>query len=306
MVPDMMASRRKRAKRRGAGVPAVRLGVIGGSGLYHMPGLEGASEVRVRTPFGDPSDVLMVGTLGGVGVAFLPRHGRGHRILPSEINFRANLFALKQLGAEFLISVGAVGSFKPEIRPGEIVVPDQFIDKTHRRPSTFFGDGIVAHVGFADPVCPVLSQLVVGAGRGAGSSAVHERGTYVCMEGPQFSTRAESELHRSWGADVIGMTNVQEAKLAREAEICFAAVALVTDFDCWSPVVGDVEIAEVLRILQESAERAQRIVATVASRLPPSRACPCASALAQAIITERGRIPARTRRRLAPIIGRYV
>lgn len=287
-------------------MPAVRLGVIGGSGLYRMPELEGARELRVRTPFGDPSDALTIGALGGVGVAFLPRHGRGHRLLPSEINFRANLFALKRLGAEFLVSVGAVGSLKQEIRPGEIVVPDQFIDKTHRRPSTFFGGGIVAHVGFADPVCPVLSRLVVDAGRGSGGSAVHERGTYVCMEGPQFSTRAESELHRGWGAHVIGMTHAQEARLAREAEICFAAVALVTDYDCWNPAAGDVEIAEVLRILQESAERAQRIVATVAAALPASRACPCASALAQAIITERGCIPPSLRRRLAPILGRHL
>lgn len=306
MVPDMTAVRRKRVKRRRAETPAVRLGVIGGSGLYHMPGLEDAREIRVRTPFGDPSDTLLVGALGGVGVAFLPRHGRGHRFLPSEINFRANLSALKQLGAEFLISVGAVGSLKQEIRPGEIVVADQFIDKTYRRPSTFFGDGIVAHVGFGDPVCALLSRSVVDAARGSGGPAVHERGTYVCMEGPQFSTRAESELHRRWGADVIGMTNVQEAKLAREAEMCFATVALVTDYDCWNSAAGDVEIAEVLRILQESTERARRIVATVASALPPSRGCPCASALAQAIITERSRIPARVRRRLAPIIGRYV
>lgn len=307
MVPEMTALRRKGAvRRRRTSAPGVRLGVIGGSGLYQMPGLDDLREIRVRTPFGDPSDVLMVGTLGGVGVAFLPRHGRGHRILPSEINFRANLFALKQLGAEFLVSVGAVGSLKQEIRPGEIVVPDQFIDKTHGRPSTFFGGGIVAHVGFADPVCALLSRLVVDAGRGSGGSAVHERGTYVCMEGPQFSTRAESELHRRWGADVIGMTNVAEAKLAREAEMCFAAVALVTDYDCWNPAAGEVEIAEVLRILQESTERARQIVATIAARLPRRRVCPCASALAQAIITARGHIPARARRRLAPIIGKYI
>jgi 5'-methylthioadenosine phosphorylase len=283
----------------------VRLGVIGGSGLYQMPGLGNPRQIRVRTPFGDPSDTLMVGALDGVGVAFLPRHGRGHRLLPSEINFRANLYALKRLGAEFLVSIGAVGSLRAGIRPGDIVVVDQFIDRTHRRPSTFFGGGIVAHVGFADPVCPALSRLVIAAAHASGVT-VHERGTYVCMEGPQFSTRAESNLHRTWNADLIGMTQVQEGKLAREAEICFAAVALVTDYDCWNTEAGDVEIGDVLRILKESTERAQRIVSAVASRLPEVRACPCASALAQAIITDRAAIPAATRRRLRPIIARHL
>jgi 5'-methylthioadenosine phosphorylase len=226
--------------------------------------------------------------------------------MPSEINFRANVCALKQLGAEFLLSIGAVGSLKQEIRPGDIVVVDQFIDKTHARPSTFFGEGVVAHVGFADPVCAVFSQLVVVAGVATGGSPVHDGGTYVCMQGPQFSSRAESLLHRQWGADVIGMTNVQEAKLAREAEMCFASVALITDYDCWNETAGDVEIADVLRILQQSTERAQRIVQTVAARLPVERGCPCASALAHAIITERSRIPAKTRQRLQPIAGKYL
>jgi 5'-methylthioadenosine phosphorylase len=284
----------------------VRLGVIGGSGLYQMPGLGGAREIRVRSPFGDPSDALVVGTLGGVGVAFLPRHGRGHRLLPSEINFRANIYALKRLGVEFLISVGAVGSLKEGVHPGDIVVVDQFIDKTHRRPSTFFGDGLVAHVGFADPVCPILSHLAVSVGREDAGAKVHDRGTYVCMEGPQFSTRAESELHRRWGADVIGMTAVQEAKLAREAEMCFAAVALVTDYDCWNSAAGDVEIAEVLRILQESTDRAQSIVRAVAARLPERGSCACASALEHALITERSRISAKLRRRLGPIVDKYL
>jgi 5'-methylthioadenosine phosphorylase len=284
----------------------VRLGVIGGSGLYQMPGLEKAREVRARTPFGAPSDALVVGTLGGVGVAFLPRHGRGHRISPSEINFRANVYALKDLGAEFLISVGAVGSLKEDIRPGDIVVADQFIDKTHGRASTFFGDGVVAHVGLADPVCAALSRRVIEAAVDTGDSAVHERGTYVCMQGPQFSTRAESRLHRQWGADVIGMTNVQEAKLAREAEMCFASVALITDYDCWKADAGDVEIGEVLRILKESTERAREIVRRVAANLPEKRSCSCASALANAIITERARIPAKTRRRLRVIAGGYL
>jgi 5'-methylthioadenosine phosphorylase len=290
--------------------PRVRLAFIGGSGLYQVPGLERAKQFRVRTPYGDPSDSIMVGALDGVGVAFLPRHGLGHRILPSEINYRANVWALRSLGAEFLISVGAVGSLKEELRPGDIVVADQFIDKTHRRPSTFFGDGCVAHVGFADPVCSPLSKLVLEAAHesasGGDAGRVHERGTYVCMEGPQFSTRAESRLHRQWGADVIGMTNVQEAKLAREAEMCFASLALVTDYDCWNERAGDVEIGEILRILQQSTDRAQRIVHAVTARLPAERSCPCATSLAAAIITDRSRIPARTRKRLAGIAGKYL
>jgi 5'-methylthioadenosine phosphorylase len=307
MSATMAAARRNAAPRRGGRrAPRARLGVIGGSGLYQMPALEDARETRVRTPFGSPSDALVVGTLGDVGVAFLPRHGRGHRISPSEINFRANVFALKELGAEFLISVGAVGSLKEEIRPGDIVVADQFIDKTHARASTFFGGGVVAHVGFADPVCPTLSRKVVEAARSAGGCDVHERGTYVCMEGPQFSTRAESQLHRQWGADVIGMTNVQEAKLAREAEMCFASVALITDYDCWNARAGDVEISEVLRILQESTERAREIVRRVAAALPAERTCACGSALAQAIITDRARIPSSVRERLRSIAGKYL
>ena len=304
MVPDMARVGGGRSSANAA--RRVRLGVIGGSGMYQMPGLDGAKELRLRTPFGEPSDRLVVGSLGGVGIAFLPRHGRGHRLLPSEINSRANVYALKQLGAEFLISVSAVGSLREGIRPRDIVIPDQFIDKTHRRASTFFGDGIVAHVGFADPVCRPLSQIAVAAARDSGSPAVHERGTYVCMEGPQFSTRAESKLHRSWGADLIGMTNVQEAKLAREAEICFAAVALVTDYDCWNEAAGDVDIVDLLRIVEENAGRARRIVGTVAGRLPSERTCPCASALAQAIVTDRKRIPARTRERLGPIVAKYL
>jgi 5'-methylthioadenosine phosphorylase len=287
-------------------VPQARLGVIGGSGLYQLPGLVGVREARVRTPFGEPSDSLVVGSLGGVGVAFVPRHGRGHRIGPSEINYRANVHALKGLGVEFLLSVGAVGSLRENLRPGDLVVVDQFIDKTHGRTSTFFGRGVVAHVGFADPVCPVLSRLAIEAGRAIGGSPVHERGTYVCMEGPQFSSRAESLLHRAWGADVIGMTNVQEAKLAREAEMCFASLALVTDYDCWNATAGDVEISEVLRILAAASERARAIVAAMAGRLPPARACSCGSALAQAIITERTRIPARARTRLRTIAGKYL
>ncbi len=294
----------RRAPRR----PPVRLGVIGGSGLYQMPGIEDAREVRMRTPFGAPSDALMVGTVDGVGVAFLPRHGRGHRLLPSEINYCANVYALKSLGCEFLLSVSAVGSLRAEIRPGDVVVPDQFIDKTTKRRTTFFGDGLVGHVTFGDPVCATLSKLVVEAARAerGEASGIHPRGTYVCMEGPQFSTRAESELHRQWRADVIGMTNASEAKLAREAELCFGTLALATDYDCWNASAGDVEIGEILRILKEGTDRAQRIVRRVVGRLPAARECPCASALATALITDRASIPRARVRELGPIVGKYL
>ena len=281
------------------------LGVIGGSGLYELPGIRDVRPVRVSTPFGDPSDALMRGRLGDVEVIFLPRHGVGHRILPSEVPFRANVFALKQLGAEFLLSIGAVGSLREQLAPGHVVVPDQFIDRTVARKSTFFGDGIVVHVSLADPVCATLADAVDAAAREAGGT-VHRGGTYLCMEGPQFSTRAESHMYRQWGADIIGMTNWQEAKLAREAELCFASLALVTDYDCWKSDAEHVVIEEVLRILAANAQLAQRAVAGVASRLPVARACPCASALQNAIITNPKLIPAETRERLAPLIGRYV
>lgn len=281
------------------------LGVIGGSGLYELPGIDGVEPVRLATPFGDPSDELMRGRLGDVTVLFLPRHGRGHRLLPSEINYRANLFALKQLGAEWLVSVGAAGSLREHLAPGHVLVPDQFIDRTVARPSTFFGGGIVGHVSLADPVCPVLSGIVEGAVRAAGG-AVRRGGTYICMEGPQFSTRAESHLYRQWGADVVGMTHWQEAKLAREAEICFASLALVTDYDCWNPAADHVVIEEVLRILAANADLARRSVAGVAQRLPATRDCACAHALATAIITDRTRIPAAVRATLAPLIGKYL
>ena len=283
----------------------ITVGVIGGSGLYDLPGLAGVETVRLATPFGDPSDEFVRGTLNGVRLVFLPRHGRGHRLLPSELNFRANIYGMKRLGVEYLISVGAVGSLREEIAPGHVVVPDQFIDRTSKRPSTFFGDGIVAHVMFADPCCPILRPAVARASRAAGAT-VHEGGTYLCMEGPQFSTRAESELYRTWGADVIGMTNLQEAKLAREAEICFASLALVTDYDCWNPHVGDVAIGDILRVLNANVALAQQVVATAATHLPPNRACACASALEHAIITDRARIPAKVREDLRIIIGRYV
>ena len=281
------------------------LAVIGGSGLYELPGLEAVERVQASTPFGAPSDELVRGRLGDATVLFLPRHGRGHRITPTEINFRANLFAIKQLGAEWLVSVGAVGSLREHLAPGHVVVPDQFIDRTVARPSTFFGRGIVAHVSLADPVCAVLSETVAEAARAAGGTA-HRGGTYLCMEGPQFSTRAESHLYRQWGADIIGMTNWQEAKLAREAEICFACLALVTDYDCWNPAADHVVIEEVLRILAANADLARRAVADVARQLPAARDCACARALEHAIITDPARIPAALRAELAPLIGKYL
>ncbi len=281
------------------------VGVIGGSGLYQMKGLEEIREVGVSTPFGRPSDVYVKGKLDGTEVIFLPRHGRGHRWLPTEVNFRANIFGMKKLGVERIISVSAVGSLKEEIAPGHVVIPDQFIDRTTQRPSTFFGKGIVAHVSLADPLCPFLSEALCGAARDEGAE-VHPKGTYLCMEGPQFSTRAESRLYRSWGADVIGMTNLQEAKLAREAEICFATLALATDYDCWNQAAGNVEIERVLTVLRQNVELAQRVIRRVLSRLPERRSCGCATALKDAIITDRRKISARRRRELAPLIGKYV
>jgi 5'-methylthioadenosine phosphorylase len=281
------------------------LGVFGGSGLYELPGLVDVERVRVDTPFGPPSDEFVIGRLGGARLAFLPRHARGHRLLPTELNFRANVYGMKQLGAEWIVSVSAVGSLQEKIAPGHVVVPDQFIDRTRHRADTFFGSGIVAHVQFADPLCPTLSRALVDAAR-AEAATVHVGGVYVCMEGPQFSTRAESHLYRSWGAQVIGMTNLQEAKLAREAEICLATLALATDYDCWNTAHGDVRIEDVLKILSANVDLARRTIARVAARLPARTGCPCPTALANAIITERSAIPAEVRRDLAPIIGRYV
>src|SRR5881397_4072006 len=289
--------------RRGMAEPT--LGVIGGSGLYELPGLSAVERVRLETPFGDPSDEFVIGRLGGTRLVFLPRHGRGHRLLPSELPFCANLYGMKQLGAEWIVAVSAVGSLREEIAPGHVVVPDQFIDRTHGRRSTFFWSGVVAHVQFADPLCPVLSRAVAAAARAEGAT-VHAAGVYVCMEGPHFSTRAESHLYRSWGAHVIGMTNLQEAKLAREAEICFATLALATDYDCWNTAHGDVAIEDVLRVLAANVDLARRTVARVAARLPARAGCPCPTALANAIITERAAIPAEVRRDLAPLIGQYV
>jgi 5'-methylthioadenosine phosphorylase len=281
------------------------IGVIGGSGLYWMPELASSTPVTLETPYGSPSDSYRKGLLDGVPVVFLARHGEGHRILPSEINFRANIYGFKTLGVERLLSISAVGSLREEIAPLDVVVPDQFIDRTRNRISTFFGEGIVAHVSFADPVCAELSRLMAEAARQAGAK-VHEGGTYVCMEGPAFSTRSESHLYRSWGASVIGMTNLQEAKLAREAEICYATLAMATDYDCWHEEEEPVTVETVVARLGQNARTALRTVAGVVSRLPRERRCPCASALKNAILTEPARIPEETRRKLAPILGHYL
>lgn len=281
------------------------IGVIGGSGLYRMEGMDRVREVAVKTPFGKPSDHLICGRLGDVELIFLPRHGKGHRWLPTEVNFRANIFAMKKLGVERIIAVSAVGSLREDIAPGHLVVPDQFIDRTTQRPSTFFGRGLVAHVSLANPYCKALSGALIDAAR-VENAQVHSGGTYLCMEGPQFSTRAESHLYRAWNAHVIGMTNLQEAKLAREAEICFVTLALATDFDCWNESAGDVEIEHVLSVLRHNVELSQRIIRRLATQLPPARSCSCASALKDAIITERALIPKKIRVELDPIIGKYL
>lgn len=281
------------------------VGVIGGSGLYEMDGLEDVERLRLSTPFGDPSDEFVAGRIGDTRMIFLPRHGRGHRLLPTEVPYRANIYGMKKLGVEWLVSVASVGSLRDEIEPGHLVVPDQLIDRTFQRPSTFFGNGIVAHVAFADPFCPVLSRQVANSCESIGAT-VHAGGTYICMEGPQFSTRAESHLYRSWDASVIGMTNLQEAKLAREAEICFATLALATDYDCWHESHADVVIEDILRIMHANVATARRVVADAAPHLRGPRKCACATALENAIITDREAIPAKTRRDLAPIVGKYL
>jgi len=296
------AADRKRSSAAERGTPRAVVGVIGGSGLYEMEGLRDVRAVAVRTPFGAPSDRLVIGRLGDVRVAFLPRHGRGHRLSPSELPFRANIYALKALGVEAVIAVSAVGSLRAEIAPGHLVIPDQFIDRTHARVSTFFGNGVVAHVSFADPVCPEVARQVTVAAERAGAT-VHAGGTYVCMEGPQFSTRAESELYRSWGGHVIGMTNVQEAKLAREAGMCFATVAMATDYDCWKTTAGGVDVQEILRVLAANVDLAKRLVALAAPGLAAPRTCGCATALRDAVLTARADIPARARALLRALGG---
>jgi len=279
-----------------------RIGILGGSGLYDMPGLAGREERTVATPFGPPSDAYVLGELAGAPVAFLARHGRGHRISPSEIPYRANVYGFKTLGCDAVLSASAVGSLREELAPSHVCVPDQFIDRTRSRADTFFRDGIVAHVSLADPVCPAVSAVLSESARSAGA-VVHEGGTYVCMEGPPFSTRAESNLYRSWGASVIGMTNLTEAKLSREAEMCYATMALVTDYDCWREATEDVSVEAVLAVLRGNAEMAQRALRAAVARIDPARRCGCRDALRYAVVTDPARVPERVRADLAPILG---
>ena len=283
----------------------VTLGVIGGSGLYRMAGLEGLREENISTPFGDPSDSFLLGTLSGRSIAFLSRHGRGHGLQPTEINYRANIYGFKALGVERLVSVSAVGSMKEDLRPLDVVLPDQFIDRTRQRPATFFGSGLVAHVSLADPFCPELAGLLAGVGEESGAR-MHRGGTYLCMEGPQFSTRAESNLYRSWGVDVIGMTNVPEIKLAREAEICYATLAMVTDYDCWRVGEEPVTVDDVIARLNQNAGMSQKILSRLLGELPATRSCGCGDALKNAILTDTAHIPRATRERLDLLVGRYL
>lgn len=282
------------------------IGIIGGSGVYQMAGLERQRQLRMVTPFGRPSDAYVLGKLEGRRVAFVARHGRGHLLLPSELNFRANIFGFKKLGVERIISLSAVGSLREELKPTEMVIPDQFFDRTKARVSTFFGGGIAVHISFADPFCPTIQQTLEKACAGAGVTS-HRGGTYVCMEGPAFSTKAESNVYRGWGMDVIGMTNLQEAKLAREAEICYATLAMVTDYDCWHPDHDAVTVERVYECLQRNTESAHKILRLAVRELPKDRTgCKCGSALAHAIITDRKKIPATARKRVALLIGKYL
>ena len=284
----------------------IKIGVIGGSGLYQMNELTNVEEIRLSTPFGDPSDAFVTGTLDGVKIAFLARHGRGHRITPSEINYRANIYGFKQLGVESLLSVSAVGSMKEHIAPLDIVIPDQFFDQTKRRISTFFGSGAVGHVGFAHPICSNLAKILERSCKSAGITP-HVGGTYICIEGPQFSTKAESRIYRQWGVDVIGMTNLPEAKLAREAEICYATMALVTDYDCWHETEEIVTIDAVIAYLMKNVKNAKEILKIAVKELPfKNRNCECATALSTGVITNREFIPAETYEALKLLIGKYV
>ncbi len=281
-----------------------QIGIIGGSGLYSMPGFEVEEEAHIDTPFGPPSDNLVLGCLAGKPVAFLARHGRGHRISPSELNFRANIYAMKSLGVERIISLSAVGSLKEEHKPLDFVLPDQFFDRTRGRVSTFFGEGLVAHISFADPVCPQMSDVLERACASAGVHA-NRGGTYLCMEGPAFSTKAESNVYRSWGMDVIGMTNLQEAKLAREAEICYVTVAMVTDYDCWHADHDAVTVNDIIANLVKNAENACRVVAAAVAAMPAKHTCQCGSALSHAILTDRSLVPEPIRRKLGILIEKY-
>ena len=286
-------------------MPEARIGVIGGSGLYDMEGLSGVREVDLDTPFGKPSDSIILGTLEEVPVAFLPRHGRGHRISPTRLPVRANMYALKTLGVEWIVSISAVGSLKEELAPLDLVVPDQLIDRTRQRASTFFDDGLVAHIAFADPFCPVLSELLCRNSREAGAT-VHLGGTYVVMEGPAFSTKAESSLYRSWGADVIGMTALPEAKLAREAEMCYATLACVTDYDCWHEATETVTVEMVIANLLKNVSTSRAVLRSTIPSIPEERTCSCASALEDSIITSKDRIPSDIKQTMQPIVGKYL
>ena len=284
---------------------AAEIGIIGGSGIYNMPGISKVREVQIATPFGKPSDAYILGELEGRKVAFLARHGRGHVLLPSELNFQANIYGFKKLGVERIISLSAVGSLREDFKPLDMVVPSQFFDRTQGRPSTFFGGGLVAHISFADPFCPVLQKVLTESCSHVDVN-VHPGGTYLCMEGPAFSTKAESNTYRAWGMDVIGMTNLQEAKLAREAEICYVTLAMVTDYDCWHEEHDAVTVSQVYDYLMRNAENAQRIITRAVELMPKERECKCGTALAHAIMTDRKKIPPRTRRKLELLVGKYL
>jgi 5'-methylthioadenosine phosphorylase len=281
------------------------IGVIGGSGLYAMPGLTSPREIKVKTPFGEPSAAIVLGTLEGKRVAFLARHGRGHRILPGEINYRANIYAMKLMGVERIISVSAVGSLQEDLRPGEFLVPDQFVDRTRQRTSTFFGEGLVAHVSFAHPTCAQVSTALADASVHC-AVKVHRRGTYICMEGPQFSTLAEANMHRQLHFEVVGMTNATEAKLAREAELCYSTIAMITDYDCWHPQHESVTASQIIATLNQNAENAQRVLREAVRALPAERSCKCGAALQHALVTDMKLVPPATKRRLAAIIAKYI
>jgi 5'-methylthioadenosine phosphorylase len=286
-------------------LPKAEIGIIGGSGLYSMPGFTETSEVRQQTPFGEPSDAYVLGTLEGRKVAFLARHGRGHLLMPTELNYRANIYGFKQLGVERILSLSAVGSLKEEHKPLDFVIPDQFFDRTRHRVDTFFGDGVVAHIAFADPICPELASIVENACRQAHVTG-RRGGTYLCMEGPQFSTKAESNIYRTWGMDVIGMTNLQEAKLAREAEMCYVTAAMVTDYDCWHPDHDSVTVNQIIAVLVKNAENAAKVVRASVAAMPTAHSCKCSSSLAHAIITDRSKIPPAARKRLGLILDKYL
>jgi 5'-methylthioadenosine phosphorylase len=300
----MAAAKKAKGKSARGKAAVAEIGVIGGSGLYAMTGLTNTRELRVKTPFGDPSDKIVVGTLEGKRVAFLARHGRGHRILPTELNFRANIYAMKLLGVERIVSVSAVGSLQENLRPGEFLVPDQFFDSTKGRKSTFFGEGLVAHVSFDKPTCPQLSTVLADACISA-AVPVHRKGTYINMEGPQFSTLAEAHFHRAMKFDVIGMTNATEAKLAREAEICYATVAMITDYDCWHPEHESVTATQIIATLNQNASNAQNVLREAIKTMPAERKCKCGAALAHSLITDFKLVPKKTKKNLAAIIGKY-